>query len=154
MEKGKRIESAKTNSALYSLVEALRDKSLKITDERLSILDVLVKQTKPITIKELHQITGKQGCDLATIYRLFNLLEKHKLIQRTDFGDGIARFELLTADRSHHHHIICIYCSTVVKVDECFIESIQEEIANRSGFKSITHKLEFFGICPRCQKKE
>ncbi|PYJ99781.1 MAG: transcriptional repressor, partial [Verrucomicrobia bacterium] len=25
------------------------------------------------------------------------------------------------------------------------------EIAARNGFKAITHKLEFFGVCPQCQ---
>ena len=39
----------------------------------------------------------------------------------------------------------------VVEIEECFTTEFEEKIAATNGFKSITHKLEFFGVCPRCQ---
>ena len=38
------------------------------------------------------------------------------------------------------------------KFEECFPEKIEAQIASKNGFKSVTHKLEFFGICPDCQR--
>jgi len=46
---------------------------------------------------------------------------------------------------------VCTRCSDIVEVEECFPHELQERIANRNGFKQVTHKLEFFGLCPRCQ---
>ena len=38
-----------------------------------------------------------------------------------------------------------------IEIEECFPRELEEKIAAGHGFKSITHKLEFFGVCPACQ---
>jgi Fe2+ or Zn2+ uptake regulation protein len=43
-------------------------------------------------------------------------------------------------------------CAEVVEIEECSIRELEEQIAARNGFATVTHKLEFFGICPRCQR--
>jgi Fur family ferric uptake transcriptional regulator len=81
-----------------------------------------------------------------------HLLESMHIVKRFDFGDGVARFELLAeGDDGHHHHLVCTNCSDIVELEECFPEALEKSIASRSGFKFVTHKLEFFGLCPRCQ---
>ncbi len=105
-----------------------------------------------MTIKDVHAET-KSGCDLATVYRALHLLEEMRLVKRFDFGDGVARFELLAeGDDGHHHHLICTGCSSVIEIEECFTEALEKKIADQNGFKTVTHKLEFFGVCPDCQK--
>jgi Fur family ferric uptake transcriptional regulator len=75
------------------------------------------------------------------------------MVKRFDFGDGAARFELVGEnDDGHHHHLVCTSCSEVVEIEECFPEKIERKIAAKNRFKSVTHKLEFFGICPECQR--
>ena len=82
-----------------------------------------------------------------------HLLENMGMVKRFDFGDGIARYELVAAgDDGHHHHLICTRCADVVELEDCFPIELEKTIAARNGFKSITHKLEFFGLCPECQK--
>jgi Fe2+ or Zn2+ uptake regulation protein len=39
----------------------------------------------------------------------------------------------------------------VIEIEECFPRKIEQEIAAKNHFKGVTHKLEFFGICPECQ---
>jgi Fur family ferric uptake transcriptional regulator len=105
-----------------------------------------------MTNKEVYAALPANLCDLATIYRSMHLLEEMGMVKRFDFGDGIARFELLSdAGRAHHHHLICTRCSTVVEIEECFPSELEQKIALGNGFVAITHKLEFFGICPQCQ---
>jgi Fur family ferric uptake transcriptional regulator len=80
------------------------------------------------------------------------LLESMGLVKRFDFGDGAARFELLSDEaHAHHHHLVCTRCTAVVEIEECFTSEIEQRIAAQNGFKAVTHRLEFFGICPRCQ---
>lgn len=92
-------------------------------------------------------------CDLATIYRGTHLLEQMGMVKRFDFGDGAARFELIgEGDDGHHHHLICTQCTKVVEIKECALRKIDARIAAANGFAAVTHRLEFFGICPRCQQ--
>jgi len=74
------------------------------------------------------------------------------MVKRFDFGDGAARFELIGEnDDGHHHHLVCTNCSEVVEIKECFPEKIEKRVAAKNGFKAVTHRLEFFGLCPDCQ---
>jgi Fur family transcriptional regulator, ferric uptake regulator len=136
---------------LPELTDRLRRKSRKITGPRQAILGALRQHRHPMSNKEIFAALGGD-CDLATVYRSMHLLESMKMVKRFDLGDGIARFELLAeGDDGHHHHLVCTRCSTVVEIEECFTREFEEKIAGRHGFKAITHKLEFFGVCPRCQ---
>ena len=138
---------------LSVLTGRLRGQSRKITGPRQAILEILSRHPHPMTNREiLAAMTGGQ-CNLATIYRAMHLLEEMGMVKRFDFGDGASRFELVgEGDDGHHHHLICTRCASVVEIDECFLREIDSRIAVRNGFKAVTHKLEFFGICPACQR--
>jgi Fur family transcriptional regulator, ferric uptake regulator len=137
---------------LPRLADQLRKKSRKVTGPRRAILNMLREQAHPLSNKEIHARLPKRHCDLATIYRSMHLLEEMGMVKRFDLGDGVARYELLReGDDGHHHHLVCTRCAEVVEIDECSIHGLEERIAVRNGFKAVTHRLEFFGICPDCQ---
>jgi Fur family ferric uptake transcriptional regulator len=135
---------------LSDLTDRLRARSRKVTGQREAILDVLRRHANPLTNREIHAALRGSGCDLATIYRTMHTLLGMGVVQRCDFGDGVARFELATGD-AHHHHLVCRACAMVVEVNDCFPAQLEETIAQRHGFVAISHRLEFFGVCPRCQ---
>jgi Fur family ferric uptake transcriptional regulator len=137
---------------MSALKNRLRGQSRKITGPRAAILEILRQHPHPLTNKEIFAALPKNQCDMATIYRSMHLLEKMGMVKRFDFGDGAARFELVgEGDDGHHHHLVCTRCSEVVEIDECFPGEIEKRIATANGFTAVTHKLEFFGICPACQ---
>lgn len=136
-----------------SLTTRLRREDRKITGPRAAILEILHQHRHPLTNKEIFAELPKGECDLATIYRAMQMLEKLGMVKRFDFGDGTARFELVVeGEDGHHHHLICTQCAQVVEIEECFPAEIEHRIARRNGFRAVTHRLEFFGVCPDCQK--
>lgn len=140
-------------SNLSELTDKLRQSARKITGPRQAILELLRKNSHPMTNKEIQTGLPKGMCDLATIYRSMHMLEEMGLVKRFDFGDGTARFELVhEGEDGHHHHLICTVCADVVEIDECFQKELEEAIAQRHGYQAVTHKLEFFGVCPECQE--
>ncbi len=148
-----RHSHASRHPPLPHLTERLRRKSRKVTGPRQALLELLRRQAHPVTPKEIFDALPKDLCDLATVYRSLRLLEQMGMVKRFDFGDGIARFELLEeGDDGHHHHLVCTRCAEIIELDECSMTESEERIAARNGFTSVTHKLEFFGICPACQK--
>lgn len=137
---------------LSVLTGRLRRQERKITGPRAAILEILRQHPRPFTNKEIFAALPEGQCDLATIYRAMHLLEELGMVKRFDFGDGVARYELLReGDDGHHHHLVCTCCAEVVEIEECFVRDVEERLAAQNGFKAITHRLEFFGICPNCQ---
>ena len=143
---------ASNHTPLPELAARLRRQSHKVTGPRQAILDILRRRHGPVTIREIFEELGSGDGDLAPVYRSMHLLETMRMVKRFDFGDGAARFELLAeGDDGHHHHLVCTRCTNVVEIEDCFPEELQSGIARRNGFKSVTHRLEFFGVCPSCQ---
>ena len=131
----------------------LRRQARKITGPRAAILEILRQHPRPFTNKEIFAALPPGRCDLATIYRAMHMLEELGMVKRFDFSDGKARFELVgEGDDGHHHHLVCTRCAGVVEIEECFLREIETRIAAANGFQGVTHKLEFFGICPECQR--
>jgi len=143
---------SRQRQALPTLTDRLRRQSRKITGPRKAVLDILRKQAHPLTNREILAVMPVRQCDLATIYRAIHLLEELGMVKQFDFGDGIARYELVGGrSAEHHHHLVCTRCSQVVEIEDCFSAQMEKRIAARNGFRHVTHKLEFFGICPGCQ---
>jgi Fur family transcriptional regulator, ferric uptake regulator len=133
------------------LAGQLREQSRKLTGPRKAILQILQSQKHPVSTAKIHELARESGCDLATVYRSMKMLERLGMVKRFDFGDGVARYELDRHPGDHHHHLICVDCAKVVEIEECFPAELERKIAAGNGFSRISHKLEFFGVCPACQ---
>lgn len=154
MRKSHHHSHSRRKEDLSTLKNRLRGQARKITGPRAAILEILRRHAHPLTNREIlsEMQKGSGRCDLATIYRSMHMLEKMGMVKRFDFGDGAGRFELVGEnDDGHHHHLVCTRCAEVVEIDECFPREIEKQIAAKNRFKAVTHKLEFFGICPECQ---
>lgn len=134
------------------LAGKLRAHARRMTGPRRAVLEALRRHSHPVTARELHAALAGPACDPVTVYRCLHVLEQIGLAQRFDFGDGTTRFEAVCGDAcAHHHHLICRSCARVVEVEDCFPAALEQRIARGNGFTAITHKLEFFGVCPACQ---
>ena len=138
--------------ALSTLTGRLRRQLRRVTGPRQAILEILRRHPHPLTSREIFAALPKGQCDLVTIYRVLHLLEEMGMVKRFDFGDGTARFELVgEGEDGHHHHLVCTRCSGIVEIEDCSLRELEARIAARNGFTGVTHRLEFFGICPACQ---
>jgi Fur family transcriptional regulator, ferric uptake regulator len=139
-------------SSLPELTDKLRRDARRITGPRQAILQAMRQHTRPLAIKEIYSKLGTSHCDLVTVYRSMEMLCTMGMVKRVDLGKGGARFELISeGDDGHHHHLVCTQCDTVLPVEDCLLPRVDRNIAKASGFKSVTHRLEFFGLCPKCQ---
>jgi Fe2+ or Zn2+ uptake regulation protein len=76
-------------------------------------------------------------------------MEEIAVVRRCDFGDGSYRYEFNTGEH-HHHHIICRVCHGVETLDLCMADAL-ERMARQMGYANVTHTLEIFGVCKKCQ---
>lgn len=114
------------------------------------MLAILVNEHGPFSAEDLHRRLPEGECDLVTVYRSLSAMEEISLVRRCDFGDGIYRYEFNHVGH-HHHHIICRVCRSVRVIDLCVAETL-ERMAEELGYSNVSHVLEIFGTCPKCQK--
>lgn len=133
---------------MLNYLKTLRNSGLRATELRVAMLIYLHEHHGPFTVREIYENLGRQG-NLATIYRNAEVFVEKGLAVTCDFDDGLVRYELRCDGHSHHHHMVCKKCRKWTKVDICLSESSFDQL-KETGYQEITHKLEFFGICPEC----
>jgi Fe2+ or Zn2+ uptake regulation protein len=69
---------------MSALTGRLRGQSRKITGLRQVILEILRKHPHPLTSKEIFNAMPDSQCDLATVCRVMQLLQKMGLVNRLD----------------------------------------------------------------------
>lgn len=136
----------------------LRENRLRLTRGRAAIVEELLHVHTPLTLSELHtrlKNQGNQRCDFATVFRFIQILEKKNLVQRHTWNDRQLRYELVVRhdDGHHHHHLICKNCHRVEEIEACTVASLERELVRQKGYTEVTHSLEFFGLCPKCQSR-
>lgn len=130
----------------------LRNVGLKATSARIAILSYLKLEHGPFSIDDLIERLD-HNCDPSTLYRNLTKLLEANLIEVTDLGDGIRRYEFNPHNgKYHHHHVICEICKVVVKTNLCLPSQWQKNL-EKLGYKNLRHRLEFFGVCKSCSAK-
>jgi Fur family ferric uptake transcriptional regulator len=91
---------------------------------------------------------------LATVYRTLELLSELHVVEKMNFGDGVARYDLRNdSTRHHHHHLICVQCGAVDEIMEDWLGHLEERLDREYRFHVLDHRLDFQGICHRCNDK-
>jgi Fe2+ or Zn2+ uptake regulation protein len=85
----------------------------------------------------------------STMYRELVFLTQNNIAVKNTIA-GVDYFEI---PQDHHHHLVCISCSAIQKVDiGNHLKKQEKQIAKENQFKIINHSLEFYGYCRNCQK--
>lgn len=137
----------------------LRGLGLKVTGPRLKILEIFktrAEKNEPghLSAEEVYKILEDEGEEigLATVYRVLAQFANAGILVRRNFENGTAVFEL--DDGKHHDHLICVMCGKVMEFLDPKIESLQQEVAAKNGYKLVDHTMALYGVCSDCQKKK
>lgn len=129
----------------------LKSAGLRITQPRVAILEALIRRNAPASIEQLHRDLASDACDLVTVYRCLAVFEELGLVRRCFFHNGAGLYEI-NLDDSHHYHIVCKSCGKVERIEASLTDNTERMLRER-GYDQVTHLVEFFGVCPDCQKK-
>jgi Fur family transcriptional regulator, ferric uptake regulator len=132
----------------------LVDQGLKLTRERESLLREIFATHYHFEADELLGKLKEKGIKTsrATIYRTLDLLVRSGLVRRVHLGEEHYHYERVTRD-SHHDHLICTTCGTVIEFHDEDLEARQLAICKRKKFLPTFHNLQILGICDVCQRK-
>ena len=131
--------------------EDLKSAGLKVTLPRLKILEILEKSSNHhLTVEDIYRalIEKNQEINVATIYRVLSQFEESGIVQKLNFENNQAVYELCGAE--HHDHLVCVKCNKIIEFQDDVIEKHQIQIAKKHGFDLTDHSLYLYGLCEDC----
>ena len=139
---------------MMMLREELQKHNLRVTKARLAILGILKEEDRPITIDNLRTILEKKDVEinLSTIYRILEQFENSRILLKST---PKLPFQPLYEyrDERHSHHLICLRCGEILRIENCPIEQYEENIAKEKNYIIKSHRFELYGLCGSCQKE-
>jgi len=136
---------------LDQIVASLRDEGLRITPQRMAIVDYLLKTEDHPSADLIHKVVRKRYpmVSLSTVYKTLDLLKEKKLVNEIEV-EGEARFD---AHTDEHINLVCMNCGKIDDVDEESLKEIQVKAAKKSKYLILKSNFELHGYCNSCKLK-
>lgn len=135
-----------------TILKKLKESGLKLTSQRLAIIEVLMENTFLHPGASLiHQKAKKKvkGLSLSTVYYTLIELSKHGIIKMLEFDKMENRYE---TNMTEHINLVCKGCKKILDYKPPFIIDANE-IAKQCRFRVTDSRFEYYGYCQECRKK-
>jgi len=139
----------------------LNDAGFRLTNPREIIMSILRSTDQHLSAEDVYvrALTINPSIGLTTVYRSLDLFTQIGVVQRFDFGDGKARYELTRnpLSKGHHHHLVCMRCKSIIDYNDFLKEEVElmkkteKSLSRKHHFKIMHHTIHFYGLCDKCQ---
>lgn len=136
---------------LRQMIERLKESDYRITPQRYAVLNVLAKSPDHPSAESIYAelVDHYPTMSLATVYKTINLLKQEGEVLELEFSDLGNRYD---GNKPYPHpHVICTECGKIIDPSQLNLDEITSKMMEETGFKILTHRLDFYGICPDCQ---
>jgi len=142
------------NLRLEEMLRKLKERDFRVTPQRLAVLKILACSFNHPSVEMIYAEVKKTfpTTSLATVYKTVILLKDLEQVLEIGFPAGCNRYDGNIPQP--HPHLICMQCESIIDPDLESFAHVTEELAAETGFKIVSHRLDFFGICPACLKKK
>jgi len=138
---------------LETMLQKLRERKFRITPQRLAVVKILAESKGHPSVEGIYEKVRKDfpTTSLATVYKTVSLLKELGEVLELGFPEGSNRYD---GNKPYPHpHVICVRCKKIIDPDLRGIERLSGEVSEKTGFRILNHRVDFFGICPDCQNK-
>ncbi|MDH7511506.1 MAG: transcriptional repressor [Clostridiales bacterium] len=127
----------------------MKERRLKRTSQRLVIVDILAgSRSHPSAFDIFAEARKKEPkISLSTVYYTLDSLKKAGLIRELEFDDLNNRYE---GDICEHLNLVCRACGKIEDFPASSPVSPQE-VEEKTGFMVEGVRLDFYGLCRKCQ---
>jgi Fur family transcriptional regulator, ferric uptake regulator len=136
-----------------SCVTTLKAKGLKLTPQRMLIVEIIHHDTGHLTAEEI--ISNVQarmpGVNKSTVYRTLDLLEEAGCIYKSEIGSD---FIYHHDEEGHHHHLICRQCGKTIECAENLFAPLKKLLDDKYNFNAEFKHVIINGLCVDCSRRE
>jgi Fur family peroxide stress response transcriptional regulator len=143
---------ADPQNRLEQIIKAFRDKRYRLTPQRLAMLKIIAESERHPSAEQIYEQMKADfpTTSLATIYKTLTLLKDMGEVLELHFASVGSRYD---GNKPYPHpHVICTKCGQILDPESAAVAEISQEMARQTGYQITHHQLNFFGLCPRCQK--
>jgi Fur family ferric uptake transcriptional regulator len=135
-----------------SCIATLKEKGLKLTPQRMLIVDIIHEAKGHLTAEEIigHVRDNMPGVNKSTVYRTLELLVKAGAVYKSGLGDD---FIYHHAEDAHHHHLVCTRCGKTINCDENLFAPLQRSLSQNYHFHADFKHIVMGGVCGECRNK-
>lgn len=135
-----------------ALLLKLKARHYRMTPQRLALLRlVAISEAHPSAAHLYEQVQAQfPDMSLATVYKTLNVLKELGEVLELGFSDDDNRFD--GRQPAPHPHLICTCCRKIVDLDAVPVAELTSEMARQTGFEILSHRLDFYGLCPGCRQ--
>lgn len=123
------------------------------TKQREAILKFLKNTHTHPTADQIYEEVRKDIPNISkgTVYRNLQVLREDGSISELNLNGTLSRYE---EKQDRHYHFRCDQCGRVIDLEEPVNTEIDKRVAQRTGFKVLSHQTEFRGFCRDCQQNK
>ena len=136
---------------LSTLVQTLKAHGQRMTPQRLAVLRILASSDEHLSAEQIYaQVHAEHPMtSLATIYNTLTLLRDLGEVLEISLGHDGCRYD--GRHPAPHAHLICPQCNIIIDADLPALDELSGLVQQATGYQIISHRLDFFGLCPQCQ---
>ena len=136
-----------------SIIKQLRARGLKVTPQRMAIIEVLIEQRDShpgarLVYKEAKK--KKKSVSLSTTYATLNELSRHGIIKTLQFDKMENRYE---GNLEEHINLICEKCKKILDY-KVPVTVDPRRVVKKTGFSITGTRLEYYGLCRECREEK
>ena len=131
-------------------MQKFKDIGLKLTPQRLAILDFLEGNTDHPSAEDIYKAVSIQHptMSFATVYNTLDSLREKGYVLELSIDPAKKRFDPCT---ELHHHLICTSCKKVRDIHKDFALDLPDQV--KGDFRVTGNHIEFYGICAACRSR-
>lgn len=139
------------DTRLKELVAKLKERNHRLTPQRLAVLRILAAGEEHPSIERIYEQIRPDFpmTSLATVYKTVTLFKEMDEVLELGFNNGGNRYD--GSKPYPHPHLICTQCGAIEDLEVDALRGIPHQVAQDTGYRIVSHRLDFFGICPKCQ---
>jgi len=133
------------------LVEALRQRGLRMTEQRRLVLEALADAADHISAEQILERVQADApqLNISTVYRTLEALEDAGLVYHSHLGHSMSQWHV-TGVEEVHQHLVCEVCGDVQRVSLEDFLPYQLALEKRYGFHADPRHFAVFGRCKKC----
>jgi Fur family transcriptional regulator, ferric uptake regulator len=143
--------SAKNREHLLGL---LRDQGLRLTDQRLAIIEAAFETKEHYTAEQLLTAARLRDAHVsrATVYRTLPLLVETGFLHELDLGRDQTVYDPNYTEHPTHNHLICLDCDKIFEFEDEMLEAQENAVTRKLGFSPASKHIRIEANCDKLKK--